>query len=155
MAKQRGQGKAGQEKVSKKSVEDLELKTGLDELDGDGVVPPGEDPFPAQPAEESEEKSKEERYVLHQIPIDKFSTKRVRVRLTPAVCTHCGTDICAVNNLGRYEDLSEEVQGRVKRALEAHKEAYHTKAEAKVVRASELPKANVGVAIVGAKGATK
>lgn len=155
MAKSEKQGAKKAAPAKEAAVEDLELKAGEEELDGDSVVPPGEDPFPTQPAaEEPEDAESEERYVLHAVPVDRFTVKRTRVRLTPAVCTHCGTDICAVNNLGDYEKLSDEVKVRVQRALDKHKELYHTKAEAKVVRARELPKANVGVAIVGAKAAS-
>lgn len=140
--------------------EEFEGALALDEpeLKGDEVPAPGVDPFAAAPAEGPEliveepepkpAKKDEPRYVLHQRRVDSFSVKRERHLLTPAVCNHCGFDVCSANNLPPYDELSEPVKLKVAAALQQHKDQLHTRAEAKVVRASELAAHNLGVSIV-------
>ena len=78
-------------------------------------------------------------YIIKETIIDKYSVKRERVKITPAVCDKCGFDVSARNGLGHYDDMSPVLQEQVRGAIAEHKSMVHTIAQDLIVKESELP----------------
>jgi len=81
----------------------------------------------------------EARYIIKETIIDKYSVKRERVKITPAVCDKCGFDVSARNGLGEYDRMSPVLQAQVQGAIAEHKSLVHTTAQDLIVTQSELP----------------
>jgi predicted Zn-ribbon and HTH transcriptional regulator len=90
-------------------------------------------------AEELEAKKSPNLYIIKSTQIDKYSVKRERVKITPAVCDKCGFDVSIRNGLGDYESMSEAMRDQVKNAIAEHKTLVHTAAQDLIVSEDELP----------------
>lgn len=75
--------------------------------------------------------SNEKKYVLVEIPVDKFYTKRTRILATPATCLECGYDVVMVNKLPAWEELNEFDQLQVRETLKGHMLKFHANASGK------------------------
>ena len=88
----------------------------------------------------------EDKYIIYAKQIDTKTIKRVRVRITPAVCLTCGLDLVKLAfdndrlNVDKYEDLPEKIQEIMKQALIKHNLLQHSNAESLILSKSELPK---------------
>lgn len=78
-------------------------------------------------------------YIIKETQIDKFTIKRERVKITPAVCDKCGFDVSLRNNLGKYEDMTPVMRQQVQDAIAEHKKLVHTVAEDLIVSEDQLP----------------
>jgi hypothetical protein len=96
------------------------------------------EPEAADPVEEKQY------YITKETPIDKYTVKRTRVLLTPAVCDKCGFDVAERNSLGAYEDMTDSMKEQVKAAIKEHKEIVHTIATDLVVSEDEVPQEWLG-----------
>lgn len=95
-----------------------------------------EDEIKGEPVEPEPSKKK---FITKEIVIDKYSVKRTRVELTPAVCDKCGFDVALRNGLGEYADMTEAMQEQVKGAIAEHKSVVHTIATDLIVDEDEVP----------------
>lgn len=88
------------------------------------------------------------RWIMHSKIIDKHTTKRTRVLITPAVCTKCGFDAGKLayeqNKIETaiYADMSPDLQEIMKQVIIRHKTIAHTDAEELIV--TEKPKSWLG-----------
>jgi len=73
--------------------------------------------------------------------IDKFTTKRSRVVLTPSMCTvaGCGFDAATVNGFGGWRYVKPEKQEVVLDILREHCEQLHNKSEEFIIDESDAP----------------
>lgn len=88
-------------------------------------------------------KKEERRFVVQSRVVDKFNIRRVRIEVTPAVCTICGWDAAAAIGIP-YADMQVELQAKCAALVEEHKKKVHDKTEARVLRESELPTEYLG-----------
>lgn len=93
----------------------------------------------AQPKLDVQPPAAERKYIINSKQVDKHNIVRTRIEFTPAVCEQCGFDVCGVNNLGSYWDLSVEEQERVKEARQKHIERAHGSMNAQILGHNELP----------------
>lgn len=81
--------------------------------------------------------SKPRRITRAQI-IDKFNTKRTRVKLSPSVCNVCAFDIAAAKH-GDWDGVPERSKQDVLEALELHKKEFHPVKEDLIIFEDEMP----------------
>ena len=105
------------------STDDMQVEPTV-EMDAFDSEAPGEEPL----------------WVIRSKRVDQFCTVRTRVLLTPVTCDICGLNLAELNHLPPYEDLSPVVQAELKGALADHKRQYHSTADFRVVRESDLPR---------------
>ncbi len=79
------------------------------------------------------------RFILYSRPIDKFTIKRTRVLLTPAVCDVCGLDLGAHNGLPTYDEMPSDIQAKIRLTVERHKKEFHSIAENLIVDEDQMP----------------
>ena len=96
------------------------------------------------PEKEKEVNPDEEKYIINSKRIDAFTTKRIRVRLTPAVCDVCGIDVILLGiEQGKlpeesvYEKLPENVQLMLQQLIQRHKLQSHSTAENLIISKSQ------------------
>ena len=76
--------------------------------------------------------------------VDKFSIKRTRVLMTPAVCPKCRLDLVALNNLAPWEDLATRTQEELIAGVAEHVFKVHDNTEQDIISEDELPKEYLG-----------
>lgn len=95
---------------------------------------------------EAREAVKEEddvEYVLHEKPVDKFYTRRTRIRIGPATCRECGFDVIKVNNLPDYDTLNDVDKSAIQRTLKEHINKFHGNPSGKrVITGAEMRQTN-------------
>lgn len=84
------------------------------------------------------------KFIMKQIVIDKFTTKRLRVELTPSVCDVCGLDLAVVNKFKNYAQVPDDEKPKIEKAVEKHKETVHTISEQLIVTEDRMPTAWLG-----------
>ena len=84
-------------------------------------------------------------YIINERKVDKFTTLRKRIQLTPAVCEICGMDL--IDNSGSdtaYEDMTRDEQAQVRKAVEKHKELVHSPHSKLIINEDEVPTSYLG-----------
>jgi len=89
-------------------------------------------------------KPETEKVIRKEIYIDKFTTKRSRVTLTPSVCKVCALDIAQLNGFGGWDRVPEDKKTNMLLALQEHVKVIHPVKEDLIIDASELPKEWLG-----------
>lgn len=88
----------------------------------------------------------EDKYIINSRQIDTHTIKRMRVKVTPAVCDVCGFDVAKLayeqNKLATpiFSDLTPEIQTVLQQAVLKHKQVAHTAADNLIVSESQLKK---------------
>jgi len=92
----------------------------------------------------AEKRPDRKQMIVSRKKVDKFNTICTRIEFTPAVCEICGFDVCAVNNLGSYWDMTAERQMKAKDAIVAHKKRAHSQASQNLLYEDDLPEQWLG-----------
>lgn len=94
----------------------------------------------------------EDRFIIHATTIDNKTVKRVRHKVTPAVCLACGVDfVKEAYKQGRirededgkpptFDKLPHQIQEILINAVRRHTVKNHNNSEALILSESELPK---------------
>ena len=85
---------------------------------------------------------KEPEYILQERKVDRYTTIRRRVLLTPSKCTvnGCSFDVAERNGYpGGWEEVPQDQRPQMLLALKKHIEYVHTASQAHIVGQSELP----------------
>jgi hypothetical protein len=78
------------------------------------------------------------KFIMKRIVIDKFTTKAIRVPLTPSTCDTCGFDV-AEKNFGEWDHSPLDQRSILITALQAHKKMYHSVSDQLIIDESQLP----------------
>jgi hypothetical protein len=84
-------------------------------------------------------------FIISEKKIDKFTTKRNRIVLTPAVCDICGLDL--IENIGGetpYREMTSAEKEVVEKAVQKHKELVHTSHAKLIVTGDQVPTSYLG-----------
>lgn len=84
-------------------------------------------------------------FIINEKKIDKFTIKRTRIVLTPAVCEVCGLDL--IENIGgetQYDEMTNGEQEKVREAVQKHKELLHAPASKLIVTRDQVPTSYLG-----------
>lgn len=84
-------------------------------------------------------------FIINERKVDKFTTLRKRILITPAVCEICGLDL--IENSGsdkKYSEMTKEEQAQVAKAVEKHKELVHSPHSKLIVTEDEIPTSYLG-----------
>lgn len=98
------------------------------------------------PEESKQIDETEDKYIIHSKQIDTHSIKRIRVKITPAVCDICGLDILSLaysqNKVStkNYDEISDELKTIMQNAVQNHKRKQHNLSDNLIVSKSQLPK---------------
>jgi len=76
--------------------------------------------------------------------VDKFSIKRIRVLMTPAVCPKCRLDLVALNNLEPWDELPSGVQQELIAGVAEHVQKVHDLSEQDIVDEDQIPTRYLG-----------
>lgn len=77
----------------------------------------------------------EKRFIIREVKIDKFTTRRVRIELHAGVCEICAFDVAAANKLDPNSDADV-----LKDLVQRHKKVEHTPATSRIVNEANIPK---------------
>jgi len=86
---------------------------------------------------------KKKRFIIRSWIIDKFTTKRKRVELTPSVCDVCAFDIAAEKH-GNWDGVPEARKADVLQAVIEHKREMHPIREDLIVDEDDMPQQWLG-----------
>jgi hypothetical protein len=81
-------------------------------------------------------------FILQSKPVDRFTTIRRRIPLTPSMCTvnGCSFDIATKNGyVDGWSSVPQDQRGLLLQALQEHVKFVHTNSQAHIVEESELP----------------
>jgi hypothetical protein len=82
-------------------------------------------------------------YIIHNIWIDKFNSKAVRIEVTPSVCRICGFDVAKAKH-ERWGLVPASERKTVIEALAEHKKVVHTLGDLHIIKKSQLPRQWLG-----------
>lgn len=85
---------------------------------------------------------KKKRFIMKEVVIDKFNTKRFRVLLTPSVCDICAFDVATKQ--GGWENIAETEKEKVRKAVIEHKRVVHPLNQNLIVNEDEIAKVWLG-----------
>jgi hypothetical protein len=128
-------------KQTAKNVEDAFDGFNLTEDSASGLViaaPKAEPTVNKLPVAESDGKP-QRMFGIRATRVDKFSTKRTRVLMTPAVCPRCRLDLADLNKLGAWDELDHEIKLRVTGAVAEHIRKVHDISEDEIIPENQLP----------------
>jgi len=108
-------------------------------------------PAPEEVEESSPSIDPEALYVTKEVHIDKHTTHRFRVKVTPSVCDDCGFDVLTRNGIKTpFDELDAGMQAQTKDAIREHKVRVHDPNEHKLLKGSQLRRSHLkGVSAFG------